>query len=220
MTPSTKTSWAPASTTGGRIPAEAHTRQPWRIHEIAPDFGLEDVWALPTPGGPDDLRLLVEQFTRGGDETEFPAAYRLLMALRWKLGALLGLDREVTGIDHRVRSLRDRLPDDLRSEAGPEFESVPFSPVYLTDREFAAEIANRTVHAVLHLGWVPDEADGADGKGRHHAQMAVLVRPNGLLGRAYLALIKPVRHLVVYPALLRTIARQWEQRGEREGARP
>ena len=34
-----------------RLPNTAHTSQPWRIHEITGDFRLEDVWALPTPGG-------------------------------------------------------------------------------------------------------------------------------------------------------------------------
>ena len=42
-----------------RLPDGAHTSQPWRIHELTPDFRLEDVWALPTPGGPDDFPLLV-----------------------------------------------------------------------------------------------------------------------------------------------------------------
>ena len=34
-----------------RLPNTAHTQRPWRIHAIAPDFAVEDVWALPTPGG-------------------------------------------------------------------------------------------------------------------------------------------------------------------------
>ena len=43
-----------------RLPDAAHTSRPWRIHELTPDFRLEDVWALPTPGGRDDFPLLVE----------------------------------------------------------------------------------------------------------------------------------------------------------------
>jgi hypothetical protein len=46
-----------------RIPNTAHTSRPWRIHELTPDFRLEDVWALPTPGGPGHLPRLVEQIT-------------------------------------------------------------------------------------------------------------------------------------------------------------
>jgi hypothetical protein len=45
-----------------RLPKSAHTSRPWRIHELTPEFRLEDVWALPTPGGPDDFPRLVQQF--------------------------------------------------------------------------------------------------------------------------------------------------------------
>jgi hypothetical protein len=107
-----------------------------------------------------------------------------------------------------VPTLRDRLPADLREgPSGPAFDALPFTPLYLTDDEFAAEIANRTMHGVLHLGWVPDGAD------RYRGQMAVLVKPNGLLGSAYMSAIKPFRHLIVYPALLRQMEREWRGRG-------
>lgn len=43
-----------------RLPNSAHESRPWRIHEIAPDFVLEDVWALPTPGGAEDFDALLE----------------------------------------------------------------------------------------------------------------------------------------------------------------
>lgn len=40
--------------------------------------------------------------------------------------------------------------------------------------------------------------------------MAVLVKPNGLLGTAYMAAIKPLRYLIVYPSLMREIERRWQ----------
>jgi hypothetical protein len=42
--------------------------------------------------------------------------------------------------------------------------------------------------------------------------MAVLVKPNGRFGTAYLAAIAPFRHLIVYPLMLRAIEREWLQR--------
>jgi hypothetical protein len=39
--------------------------------------------------------------------------------------------------------------------------------------------------------------------------MAVYVKPNGLLGNAYMAGIRPFRHLLVYPPMLREIGRTW-----------
>jgi hypothetical protein len=189
-----------------RLPDTAHTSRPWRIHTIAHDFRLEDVWALPTPGGPDDFPRLVGQAARADRPTTRSSAVRALFAVRRWLGALLGWDEPEAGVGTRVPTLRDRLPADLRdAPTGPALDTPPFTPLYLTDDEWAAEVANRTVHAVLHLGWVPDGAGG------HRGQMAVLVKPNGLLGTVYMAAVAPFRHLVVYPELLRTIGRRWRE---------
>jgi Protein of unknown function (DUF2867) len=65
-------------------------------------------------------------------------------------------------------------------------------------------MANRTVHAVMHIGWVPHDAGG------YRGQMAVLVKPNGLCGKAYLAGIAPFRRLIVYPPLIRGIGHAWQ----------
>lgn len=186
-----------------RLPASAHTSRPWRIHEVAPDFRLEDVWALPTPGGPDDFPRLVELMATLDPAAESPAV-RTLFALRWKLGELLGWDDPKTGLDARVSTLRDHLPDDLR-DAPFElvFKGGPFRPVYLTRDECALEMANQTVHGVLHLGWVQE------GPERYRGQMAVLVKPNGRLGALYMAAITPFRYLIVYPLMLRAVARAW-----------
>lgn len=182
-----------------RLPNTAHTSRPWRIHELTPDFRVEDVWALPTPGGPDDMSRLVQQIAAG---PELSGISRVLFAIRWQLGALLGWDKESSGIGARVQSLRDRLPADLRDgPRGPDFG--PFRSLYQLDNEWAAEIANSTVHGVIHIGWVPDEAGG------YRGQMAVLVKPNAAFGVAYMSAIAPFRYLVVYPALMRTIGRQW-----------
>ena len=189
-----------------RLSKKAHTSRPWRIHEIVPDFELEDVWALPTPGGPGDFPRLVRQMSSFGPS--FSGAARILWELRDKIGELLGWDDQDAGLGSRVPTVRGRLPADLRDgPSGPDFDALPATPLYLTNDEFAAEGASRTVHGVMHLGWVPD------GTGGYRGQMAVLVKPNGLLGAAYMAAIKPFRYLIVYPALMRMIGREW-----REGA--
>jgi Protein of unknown function (DUF2867) len=187
-----------------RLPASEHSSKPWRIHELTRDFRLEDVWALPTPGRREDFLLLVGAVA-AGDASQSPSlAARALWALRWKLGELLGWDTPQSGLGTRVSTLRERLPPDLRDAvAGPEFEVLPFRSLYLLEDEWAAELANRTVHGVMHLGWVrsPD--------GGYRGQMAVLVKPNGLLGHAYMAAIRPFRHLIVYPAMMRLIEQRW-----------
>lgn len=187
-----------------RLPREAHTERPWRIHEIAPDFRVEDVWALPTPGGRGELPRLVSTIFSNSFPEGAPRIVQFLWAARWKVGAVFGWDRDDAGLGVRATSLRERIPADIRDWAlvGESGQDL-FTPLYLLENEWAAELANRTVHAVLHLGWVPDES------GAYHGQLAVLVKPNGLFGKAYMAAIKPFRHLFVYPALLRGIERSW-----------
>ncbi|MFI6604666.1 DUF2867 domain-containing protein [Nonomuraea sp. NPDC050536] len=186
-----------------RLPATAYTSRPWRIHEIAGDFRVEDVWALPTPGGPDDLARLVRQFAGGDGPGGFTPLTRALFAIRWKLGKLLRWDEADAGLGGRVPSLRDRLPADLREGTrGPD--RGQFTSVYQTHDEWAAEIANKTMQGVMHIGWVPDGAGG------YRGQMTVLVKPNGLLGAVYMLGIRPFRYLGVYPAMLRAIGRKWQ----------
>ena len=79
-------------------------------------------------------------------------------------------------------------------------------PLYRTHDEWAAEISNETVHGVLHVSWaqLPD--------GGYGARLAVYVKPRGRLGRGYLKLIDPFRHHIVYPGLMRRVARVWAER--------
>lgn len=186
----------------GRLQDSEHIAHPWRIHELIPDFRLEDVWALPAYGGLEDFPKLVDGFA-AGDPSHGPSGpARLLWSIRWKLGELLGWDDAEEGLGKRVPTLRDRLPADLLTAPVPSFDRLPFASLYLLENEFAAEIANGTMHGVMHLGWVEDGAGG------YRGQMAVLVRPNGWLGSAYMAAIKPFRYLFVYPSVMRQIEAQ------------
>jgi hypothetical protein len=204
----------------GRVPNAVHESGPWRIREIAADFTLEDVWALPVHGGVDDFEAVIDQALDSdpaGAEESIPA--RALWRLRDGMGRWLGLGRVAEAITPGSRnstgplpipgthetSLRDRLPEDLRNTAaGLRFRRLPFVPLYRTDVEFAAEVSNLTVHGVMHLAWA--ECGG----GRYQGQMAVYVKPRGLFGEVYMAAIKPFRYWVVYPALLREIERSWK----------
>lgn len=199
-----------------KLPNSAHTSRPWRIHEFTRDFQVLDVWATPTPGGPDDFPRLV-RLGRSLDPADSESwAVRVLFVVRWTLGDLLGLDTPDSGLGSRVPSLRDRMPVDLLATAsGPASDALPFTWLYVLDDECAAEIANKTVHGVLHAGWVPD------GSGAYRGQMAILVKPNGLVGNAYLRCIKPFRHLLVYPEIFHELERRWQtSTGGADGTSP
>lgn len=190
-----------------RLDDAAHTSHPWRIHEIADDFDLADVWALPTSGGPDDLARLASQIASSDESFLSNGVVRILFSVRMKLGARFDRDTASAGIGTRVRSLRERLPDDLRDgPRGPDVITfVPFPSVYLTDTEWVAECASRSVHLVQHVGWVPDGAGG------YRGQLATLVRPRGQFGRLYMRGIAPFRRFIVMPAQVRSIGRDWQQ---------
>jgi hypothetical protein len=208
---------------GKRLPNEAHESHPWRIREIAADFTVEDVWALPVHGGVEDFPALLEQMASSDPANAESLPTRTLWRLRDRLGGLLDLGRISAPVDGgrdaggklpipgtSETSLAERLPEDLRGTATDlDFGSLPFVPLYRTDDEFAAEVSNQTMHGAMHLAWVDQ------GKGRYQGQMTVYVKPRGLFGRGYMALIKPFRHWIVYPALMRQTERIWDARMRR-----
>ncbi|MEJ7832517.1 MAG: DUF2867 domain-containing protein [Nocardioides sp.] len=202
-----------------RLPNAVHETGPWRIHAITRDFVLEDAWALPVSGSAEDFQVFLDQLLDSDPAQSLSLPARTLWQIREVLGRALRLGRISVPTDRDdtagrlpipgtgETSLTERLPLDLRGTAADvDFGTVPFEPLYRTDVELAAEMSNRTVHGVLHLAWV-DRGDG-----QYDGRMAVYVKPRGPLGSAYMQFIKPFRHWIVYPALLRQIERAWAER--------
>jgi hypothetical protein len=192
-----------------RLPNSEHENHAWRIGEVAPDFRLEDVWALPAHGGAEDFSTLLEVMASLDPANWDSQAARALFSVRWRVGGWFGWDdvpRPLAIPDDTETTLGARLPEDLRNTATDPSKGSTFTPLYRTDVEWAAELSNRTVHAVMHLAWVEK------GEGRYQGQMGVYVKPRGRFGAAYMALIAPFRHRVVYPALMRQIERAWDAR--------
>jgi uncharacterized protein DUF2867 len=204
-----------------KLPNAEHECRPWRIHDLVPDFTLEDVWALPVRGGPEDFESLLDLAGSFDPSKAESRPTRFLWNFRDSLGRWFDLGEISAPVDDQAAgelsipgtketSLCDRLPPDLRGTAGDfSFGSLPFVPLYRTDREAAAEISNKTVHAVGHMAWV-DLGDG-----RYEGRMAVYVKPRGAFGRGYMALIKPFRYWIVYPALMRQMEKTWNARPAR-----
>lgn len=199
-----------------RLLNSEHESHAWRIGEVAPDFRLEDVWALPAHGGVGDFARLLEVMASLDPANGGSRATSALFSIRYRVGGWLGWDdtpRPLAIPDDTESTLSARLPEDLRNSAtGLDLSSYGFVPLYRTDVEWAAELSNRTVHAVMHLAWVEK------GAGRYQGQMGVYVKPRGRFGAAYMAVIAPFRHRVVYPALMQQIERAWNARMAQERA--
>ena len=92
-----------------RLPDSAHLARSWRIHALTPDFRLEDVWALPTHGGPADFPQLVEAFL--SDRLPFTGIIRTVEAVLEELGTAGGpadLDG-LLSLDCRAREAASRM---------------------------------------------------------------------------------------------------------------
>jgi Protein of unknown function (DUF2867) len=193
-----------------RLPNSEHAAHPWVIAQIAPDFELIDAWALPAQGGRDGFDALLKIMAAVDGASAESALTRALFRVRYQLGAWFGWDdaaRQLPIPGCTETTLSQRLPVNLRGSAtGLDLSPAGFTPLYRTRDEWAGELSNSTVHAVLHLAWVEQ------GRGQHRGQMGVYVKSRGKLGATYMALIRPFRHLIVYPALTRQIGRAWQAR--------
>lgn len=195
-----------------KVDNEEHLAGGWVMGEIAPDFTLLDAWELPVTGTESDFAEFVQMMWSLDPKRTDSASVRSLFRARAVLGRLLRLDSaEDLPIPAAAETtLASRLPDGLRSTVRPDesgsLAAEGFTPLFRTEREAATEISNRTVHGVLQLAWVKEMP------GEYRGRLGVYVKPRGLVGRTYLQLIGPFRHLIVYPALLRQIERMWAGR--------
>jgi len=172
------------------------------VHELAADFDLLDVWQFEIDGAQADFPRFVDLHAGllGAEGESTTGAAGLLFRLRHWLGDVFGWDEgaalPIPGCaETRVA---DRLPEEARLAPG----GGAFEPVYFDDAECLHEISNQTVHALMHMGWVQTPTGYAP-------EMAVYVKPRGFFGRAYMGLIDPFRHWIVYPALMKQVKRQW-----------
>ena len=194
-----------------RIDKSLHRRQPWRVHAICSDFELEDVWRFPIEAsGEDSFEAFRATFQQAVAALAKSGAVGLLFRLRRLMGRWFRWDTARSAANVLARdSLLDRYLRDSDGEGAAERGeevAAEFYPVYILASESLAEIANKTVHAALHLGWIVHD------DGRISATLAVYVRTRGRFTRWYMTAINPFRHYLVYPAMMRRTARMWTKR--------
>ncbi len=202
------------STEGKRISVSDHNDPAWQVHQVVDDFELIDAWRLPVSGTFEEFNEFTSLFASLDLAHDGASkATSLLFAVRLKMGEVFGWDDEsntqpIPGCTET--SLRERLPQELRKTAistdSAEGGENGFRHVYETANESLFEISNSTVHAAIHLAWV-----AANGE-KYVGQMGIYVKNRGRLGRFYMPAIAPFRHHIVYPALMRRLRREWEQR--------
>jgi hypothetical protein len=174
-----------------------------RAHTLLADVPLHDVWAVDLPGGRpgvtvEDLRAIASA-ERLGDAN---VAVRLLFRLRSWLGGLFDWDRQPEPDDAESFIHRLSEADRSGSRVAPGTRDGPFQLLYVSSREAVSEIRNATVHAFSVYALV-------ERAGGYRLYWAIYVRPVGPLTVWYMGLIDPFRRWIIYPAVLRALARGW-----------
>ena len=200
------------------INKEIHMARSWKVNAIAKDFILWDVWEIPIAANNSETEnfqsfygVVLESFKKiqtGGTLASY------LFALRFWLSKIFPFDKNINTLPIpgcRETSVKSRLnAQDLeKSKAGKVLEddnnNIEFRPVYLYEDESLHELSNDTVHGLIHVGWVKKNEN------YYTATLAIYVIPRGIFGKAYLKLIEPFRHHIVYPTMMRAIKAQWRE---------
>ncbi|WP_456460000.1 DUF2867 domain-containing protein [Reichenbachiella sp.] len=187
----------------------SHESQPWQAHQITDGFRIEDVWLLPINiNAATPIRNIQDTFVEAISQIGTQGFAGLLFQFRNWLGRVFGWeDPNITNQELPPGVLKKRFAEKTRTPVHdlPKGGFSHFDLVYQLENEVMLEIENKTVQAAIHL------AKAVDGQAVS-ARMAIYVKPNGLFGQVYMLVIKPFRHWIVYPALLKMLANQWNQK--------
>ena len=193
-------------TTTHAISAAEFHRLPLRAHALLEGVPLHDVWAVDLPRWRSGITL--DEFLRATRDRPFSPspAVRIMLAIRFFVGRLLGWDRErpTPSSAHASFAARLTATDRARSLVPPGTPQAPFRVVYRFEGEQLLELVNRTAHAGALSSLVETE-------GGYRFYFGVYVRSVGRLTPLYMAAIDPFRRLVVYPSLLRSVRARWNQ---------
>jgi hypothetical protein len=178
---------------------------PLRVHALLADVPLHDVWAVDLSAHRGGLTLaeFLGRSRRCGIH-KLPTAASAIMGLRLLLGRIFRLEAEPK--DAASTSFETRLtPEDrARSLIAPGTREGLFRVVYRFENEQLLEIHNRTVHGAA-LSALTERVNG------YRFFFAVYVRPTSWITPLYMGLIDPFRKWIIYPALLQSIRRTWDQ---------
>ena len=170
-----------------------------RAHSILGDIVPYEVWRLDLPGGGEGRTVAdIRSLSLANKPSR---VVKSLFAIRWFLGRLFGWDQESKDQEGLFQS-RLTEADRVLSMVAPGTKDGPFTVLYVHPTEAMSEISNKTVHAALV--WILLPRDNG-----YRLLWGIYVKPIGRLTTIYMGLIKPFRHWIVYPSLLRRLYHMW-----------
>ena len=178
-------------------------RVPLRVHEFLAGVPLHDAWAIDLPRTRSGITL--DEFVRTKSACfSCPPLVRALLSIRLFVGRLFGWDRELAATASQTFATRLTTADRSKSVVPVGTREGFFRVVYRFENEQLLELSNRTAHAAAMSALV--ETANA-----YRFYFAVYVRRVSRFTPVYMALIDPLRKLVVYPSILRSVRASWDQ---------
>jgi len=180
-------------------------RLPLRVHQFLSGVPLHDAWVVDLPSSRTGITLQQFLRTTNGEVLSPSPVVQGLLNLRFLIGRIFGWDRPQPSI-HAGPTFAGRLTDAdrARSLVPAGVREGPFRVVYQFENEKLVELVNRTVHAAA-LSALVEQANC------YCFYFAVYVRSVSRLTPLYMAAIDPVRKVIVYPSLLRSVRSNWER---------
>jgi len=186
-----------------QISTEEFERLPLRVHDFLAGVPLHDVWAIDLPRARSGITLA--EFLRASNRLFTPSrVVRTLLDTRFFVGRLFGWDGEPAATAWEGFATRLTGADEARSLAPAGTRDGPFRVVYRFENEQLLELINRTVHGAALTALV--ETANA-----YRFYLGVYVQSVSRFTPLYMAVIDPVRKLIVYPSLLRSVRASWNQ---------
>ena len=184
------------------VPRPEFKRLPLRVHTVLAGVPLHDAWAIDLahwrPG------ITLRQFLKVSPLSGMglsPSA-RTLLRLRRRIGKTFGWDRRSDLAS--TPTFVSQVPPDVcdQSVIEPGTPEGDFRVVYSLPNEHLSELTNKLVHAALSVALIEDEKF-------YRLYLGVFVLSLSRITPYYMAAIAPFRHWIVYPSILNTFRKNW-----------
>jgi Protein of unknown function (DUF2867) len=181
-----------------QVSPQEFERLPLRVHDFLSGVPMHDVWAVDLPRTKDGITLSEFLPATSTRPYSLSPAVRLLLYIRFSVGKVFGLDREPAAATRETFANRMTASDRSKTLVTPGTKDGFFRVVYRFENEQLLEVLNRTAHAAALSALVETPTT-------YRYYFAVYVKNVGHLTPIYMTLIDPVRRLIVYPSLLRSV---------------
>ena len=199
------------------VPEAGYRALDLRVHTLMADVPVHDVWRvrLPGNGAEGNLRDMDQALAAyGGIGGQDRVALVAVLGAYFLVSRVFDWNNDACA--HPGNSVRSRLTEEDQEGSTSPSDRGPF--VYQFDREALIEIQTCAGHAIYAYAMVPT----GDGQLLYWAAYAMQV---GRFTPYYMAVIDPVRRLVVFPSLMERFERAWRAKwgqgpGSAHGVQP